>query len=83
MNTTEKNPLKSIAAEALAGLGAPNLVYVREIDPAELFQVEGLPAGLKLFAIHSADGTRVGVVGDRDAAFAAARQNDMDPVSVH
>jgi hypothetical protein len=80
---TQKTVVKSISAEALAGLGGPNLVYVREIDPAELSQVEGLPAGLKLFAIHSADGTRVGVVGDRDAAFAAARQHDMEPVSVH
>ena len=77
---THKDP---IPAEALAAFAAPNLVYVREIDSSELSKVEGLPAGLKLFAIHSADGTRVGVVGDRDAAFAAARQHELDPVSVH
>lgn len=83
MNTTDKNHARSIPDEALAAFGAPNLVYVREIDPAELSGVQGLPAGLKLFAIHSADGTRVGVVGNRDAAFAAARQHELEPVSVH
>ena len=83
MNTHTRNPSKPIPAEALAAMGAPNLVYVREVAPSELAQVEGLPTGLKLFAIHQADGTRVGVVGNREAAFAAARQHDMEPVSVH
>ncbi|MEE8532323.1 MAG: DUF1150 family protein, partial [Alphaproteobacteria bacterium] len=33
--------------------------------------------------IHAADGTVLGVTVDRDTAFAAARQNDLEPVSVH
>ncbi len=83
MNTTTRNHFTPIPPEALAALGGPSLVYVREVDPIEMSQVEGVPDGVKLFAIHSADGTRVGVVGNRDAAFAAARQHDMEPVSVH
>lgn len=35
------------------------------------------------YAIHAADGTRIGWYADRDIAFAAVRQHALDPVSVH
>ena len=35
------------------------------------------------WAICSADGTNLGMTQDRDSAFAAARQHDLEPVSVH
>ncbi len=65
------------------------LVYVRQVDPAEL-KAEGmmpfdavLPDGLKLYAVHLADGRRIAVLDSRESAFAAALQNDLTPVSVH
>ena len=31
----------------------------------------------------AADGTQIAIMADRDVAFAAVRQNDLGPVSVH
>lgn len=36
-----------------------------------------------LYAVHAPDGARLALVSDRETAFAAARQHDMAPVSVH
>ena len=75
-----------ITAEALAELGGPNLVYIREVGHGELegdVPDEFLTQSEHFYAVHTGDGTRVAVLNDRDAAFVAARQNDMDPVSVH
>lgn len=65
------------------------VVYVREVSPATLI-AEGampadaiLPAGTKLYAVHLTDGRRIAVMDDRNRAFAAALQNDLQPVSVH
>ncbi len=65
--------LKSMTPEAFAYLGAPALAYVKEV------KVEGEPA----FAVHAADGTAIAIFDNRDYAFAAAKQNDLDAVSVH
>lgn len=79
----------TISPEELAAIGGPKMVYIREMDADEIATLEGLPeearadATLKLYAVHTIDGTRVAIVDNRDAAFAAARQNEMDPVSVH
>jgi hypothetical protein len=87
ITTTEK--FRTISPEALAALGAPKMVYVREVD-AKALQAEGVdfenmpvPAGGKLFAVHAANGQRMALVNDREAAFFAARQHDLEPVSVH
>lgn len=68
--------------------GGP-LVYVREVSPETLI-AEGampadaiLPAGIKLYAVHLENGQRIAVMDDRARAFAAAVQNDLQPVSVH
>lgn len=37
----------------------------------------------EVFVIHSADGNAITALPDRDVAFAAVRQNDMEPLSVH
>ena len=66
-------------------LDAARLVYIRPVEIADLpedIQVEA--AGTKkIYAVHSADGERLALVGDRSLAFALARQNDFAPVSVH
>ena len=65
--------------EDFAGLGAPDLVYVREITAADvLLDVQTDSHGVEidpdqtLYAVHSADGERLAVMLDRETAFAAA-----------
>lgn len=36
-----------------------------------------------LYALHAADGSRIALMSDRDIAFAAAKQHEMVPVSLH
>ncbi|MAM63053.1 DUF1150 family protein [Maritimibacter sp. UBA3975] len=62
-----------------------NIVYVREVDVDELpdeirEQVEG---DGKLYGVHSSEGERLALVGNRNLAFALARQNELSPVAVH
>lgn len=77
--------------EDFADLGAPDLVYVREIKAAEVLADAQVDAaqGLEidpdqtLYAVHGADGERLAVMIDRDTAFAAAVAHELEPVSVH
>ena len=77
--------------EAFQALGAPSLVYVREVaareviaeTPSDDLQGFSIDPQSTLYAVHRADGARLAVLSDRDAAFAAAVAYDMAPVSVH
>lgn len=64
-----------------------SLVYVRKVQVEDLpsaVQREAREGGLdELYALHRADGEQVALVGDRGLAFTLARENDLDPVSVH
>ncbi|MBX3505505.1 MAG: DUF1150 domain-containing protein [Parvibaculum sp.] len=78
---------RKLTAETFATIGMPNIVYVREVSASEI-ETElgselGIPADTRLFAVHAANGQRMAVLDDRDAAFAGARQYDLEPVSVH
>lgn len=74
-----------------AGLGAPDLVYVREIRARDVLAetpvavVKGLEIDpdQTLYAVHSADGERLAVMIDRETAFATAVAHELEPVSVH
>ncbi|WAC60613.1 DUF1150 family protein [Brevundimonas sp. SL130] len=75
--------------EDFAGMGAPDLVYVREVKAADLLEeaVEmkdiAFAPNQSLYAVHSADGERLAVMLDRETAFAAAVAHELEPVSVH
>jgi hypothetical protein len=77
--------------EDFAGLGAPDLVYVREITAADVIadtpleDARGLviDPSQTLYAVHGADGERLAVMIDRETAFAAAVAHELAPVSVH
>ncbi len=77
--------------EAFAALGAPDLVYVRPVKAREILastpveEAKGfsIDPDQTLYAVHSADGARLAVMGDRQSAVAAALANDLAPVSVH
>jgi len=81
----------ALTTEAFANLGAPDLVYVRPIKAAEILadtsveQIRGfsLDPEQVLYAVHRADGERLAVMTDKDAAVAAALAHELAPVSVH
>lgn len=80
-----------LSMEAFAALGAPTLVYVRPIKAAEIIaitpveKIEALELTPEqtLYAVHRADGERLAVLTDKEAAMAAAYAHDLAPVSVH
>ena len=78
---------RKLTPETFANAGMPNIVYVREILAGELAGELGseldVPAGTRLYSVHAANGQRMAVLDDRDAAFAGARQYDLEPQSVH
>jgi hypothetical protein len=79
--------LRHLTPEIFANIGVPNIVYVREVTAGDIAGEVGseidLPADTKLYAVHAANGQRMAVLDDRAAAFAGARQYDLEPLSVH
>ena len=63
-----------LTAQAMLLLGVQDMAYVKPIVAAD---------GSKSFAVHTADGTRIAEFADIEVAFAACRQHDLEPVSVH
>ena len=66
------------------------LAYIKVIDlnaalamglviPSEI----KLPDDVKLYALHAADGTTLGITDTWDSAYSAAVQNNFLPLSVH
>lgn len=78
-----------LSAEAFAALGAPNLVYVRPVKAAEILAATPAARSFELdpeqtlYAVHRADGERLAVLTDRNAAITAALAHELAPVSVH
>lgn len=80
-----------MSTKDFAGLGAPDLVYVREVRASDALgttsvaSIEGLEIDpdQMLYALHGADGQRLALMIDRAAAFAAAVAHELAPVSVH
>lgn len=66
--------LRHISPEALAALGGPQLAYIRPV---------AVPGGTGWGVFAGSTGQAMGVIDGREAAFAAARQNDLEPVDVH
>ncbi len=71
---TEATPtLELLTPEQLFQLGAQDIAYVKPVSKE----------GITCFAVHAADGTEIAVFEARDVAFAACRQHDLEPVSLH
>lgn len=86
MTETEiENPIMS--TQAFAVLGGGKIAYVKSInseDVHELYpQAPEMQPGMKLFALHAADGTPILVTDTREAAVANAWSNELEAVSVH
>jgi hypothetical protein len=76
-----------ISPEALAQLGDGTIAYVKTIRsedvPALFPQAPHIAPGLKLFALHAADGTPIMLTDSREAAEANAWSQELEMVSVH
>ncbi len=66
-------PGRGISLRELAVLGVQDVAFVKPV----------VADGVSAFAIHAADGTQIGLAPNHDVAFAAIRQHDLEPVSVH
>jgi hypothetical protein len=81
--TTESN----VSSESLATLGEGHIAYVKQIrseDVPDLFpEAPRIAPGLKLFALHAADGTPIMLTDSREAAIANAWSPELQAVSVH
>ncbi|MBI1243537.1 MAG: DUF1150 family protein [Alphaproteobacteria bacterium] len=81
---TGRDRTGGLSPEDFAALGVQGIAYVRRV----LERVDA-KAGAKggepivVFAIHSADGERIGGAPSRDLAFAAVRQHGLEPVDAH
>jgi hypothetical protein len=89
MRNEYRGPPHELSQEEVARIIGPNTVYVREVDVEELkgsgvLPIDApFPAKQKFFALHAADGRRVAILDNRDMAFVAAREHELEPVSVH
>jgi hypothetical protein len=85
MKTEMNTP--AISPEALAHLGDGEIAYIKSIrseDVAALFpQAPQIEPGVKLFALHAADGTPIMLTDTREAAVANAWSHELETVSVH
>jgi hypothetical protein len=76
-----------LSPEALAHLGDGQIAYIKPIRsedvPAIFPQAPQIAPGMKLFALHAADGTPIMVTDSREAAVANAWSNELQTLSVH
>ena len=79
--------IPTISPEALALLGGGKIAYVKAIrseDVPSMFpQAPQLQPGMRLFALHVADGTPIMLTDSREAAIANAWSQELETVSVH
>src|SRR5262245_35731323 len=87
---TEDNAINSgaqMSPEALAHLGEGHIAYVKQIrseDVPGLFPTAPqMSPGLKLFALHAANGAPIMLTDSLEAAIANAWSNELQTVSVH
>jgi hypothetical protein len=71
----------------LARLGGGEVAYIKVLSVEEARQmfpaIEGLPAGVRLFALHGADGTPIALTDSRQAALSHAMDGELAIASLH
>jgi len=65
--------IRQISAEQLFHLGAQDIAYVKPVSRD----------GKMRFVVCTAEGSELADFADREVAFAACRQHDLEPVSLH
>lgn len=70
-----------------AALGDGEIAYIKTLSPTEAEQMypelKGLPDGITIFAVHAADGTPLALTDTHFAAVENAKEQNLDPLSVH
>jgi hypothetical protein len=83
--TTNDNPMMS--PQAFAVLGGGRIAYVKPIRSEDVHtlypEAPELQPGLRMFALHAADGTPIMVTDSRESAVANAMTHELETVSVH
>ena len=69
----EQIAVRDLSPQDFLLLGINDLAYVKK----------GLVDDKEAYLVFSADGTQIAAMGGREIAFAAVRQNGMEPLSVH
>jgi hypothetical protein len=87
MNKSETTGRPVMTDQALAILGGGKIAYVKAIRSEDVHtlypQAPEMQPGLRLFALHAADGTPILVTDSREAAVANAMTHELETVSVH
>lgn len=71
MENTERQI--TVTQKDLAAWGVNDVAYVKTVHDD----------GATYYTIHAADGTQMAVMNNRQTAWAAIRQHDLEPLSVH
>ncbi len=78
---------RAMSAQEFAFLGGGEIAYIRAVKAKEmkkLFpQLEDVPEGLDLYALHAADGTPIALADTHPGAIANAREHELRVVSLH
>jgi len=69
----DERKLKFLSKDKFVEFGIDNIAYVKQVRKD----------GESLFVIHAADGTALVELAQEDAARAAIRQYEMEPLSLH
>ncbi len=87
MNQEVESNVPVMTSQAFAVLGGGKIAYVKQVrseDVHSLYpQAPELEPGMRLFALHAADGTPILVTDSREAAVANALTHELETVSVH
>jgi hypothetical protein len=67
------SPARTMSAADLAIWGMPDVAFIKRVAVNDEIT----------WTIHAADGTQMGVAPSRDLAFAAVKQHELEPLSVH
>jgi hypothetical protein len=73
MDRSSATHREAMAPAVFLALGTPQLAYVRPVEVESVMR----------WGIFAANGSGLGLAATRDQAFVAARQHDLEPVSVH
>ncbi len=68
--------IRELSPQDFLVLGINDIAYVKKAEKTEKTERD-------FFEIHSADGTVIATMASHDIAFAAVRQNGLEPLSVH
>ena len=87
MKSEHENYEPVMTPQAFAVLGGGKIAYVKPINSEDVHslypEAPAMQPGIRLFALHAADGTPILVTDTREAAVANARTHELETVSVH